>query len=192
MLDNAPLKKCECSPDCKEMIVSIVNTGKPRKYAKGHENLGRIYSNRKGYTIDKDGYILIYVSDHPYKTKSNCVREHRLIYEHYLKILFDEDIYIPLDYDIHHINGNKDDNSLINIIPLHKSIHRGLEGKTRQYKTIDTSERFCNLCGSYETKIRGKGKQRRGGGKRWYRDITGFLCINCYDIIREYKKKFGL
>lgn len=190
---NAPLKRCECGdPLCTEIIPSITNIGTVRKVAKGHENRGHKPHNFKGYTIHKQGYIACYAPDHPYCTKhTKQVMEHRLIYEHYLYIMFDEHIYIPKYVDIHHINGIKDDNSLINLTPLYRPEHTSITSKNRDYDIIDTSKRFCNLCGGHKTAIR-KGRYRRGKSKRWHLDINGYLCHWCYEVIRDCRKKFGL
>jgi hypothetical protein len=51
MRDNAPLKRCECSPDCPKMITSITNIGKPKRYADGHQSKG------KKWHIDINGWL---------------------------------------------------------------------------------------------------------------------------------------
>ena len=191
MRDNAPLIKCQCSPDCKTMICSITNTGKPKTHAKGHESIGIKRHLLKGYTIDKKGYILDYRPYHPFANHLGYVRDHRLVYEHYLYIMFDEPVYIPLSIDIHHENGNVQDNCLINLTPLDRTKHSIITSKNREYKIIDTSGRSCNLCGGYETATR-KGKQRRGKSKRWHLDINGYLCHWCYEVITDCRKKFRL
>lgn len=102
----------------------------------GHNSVGSMHNMWKGGICSNyEGYILCYSPDHPYKNTRNTVYEHRLVYEHYLKILFDEDIYIPKGIDIHHINGDIRDNSLINIEPLTKQYHGSLSGKEGKGKT---------------------------------------------------------
>lgn len=83
------------------------------------------------YIDKKDGYLLKMVYNHPYKTKNGQVGVHRLVYEHYLKILFDEDIYIPREIEIDHIDGNVQNNALVNLRPLTKSQHGSISSIKR-------------------------------------------------------------
>ena len=114
---NLDLKLCECG--CGE--TTTFYRGRFRKYLKGHCNRGKDHSGNKegnwkgGKYKHMSGYILIKKPDHPYCNKNGYVYAHRLIYEHYLKIIFDEDVYIPVDWDIDHINHIRDQNNLINL-----------------------------------------------------------------------------
>lgn len=76
--------------------LSIINTGS------GNSNW------RGGIKIDKDGYILRWVKNHPYSSR-NYVREHRLIMENKLgRYLRPEEV-------IHHKNNIKSDNRIRNL-----------------------------------------------------------------------------
>lgn len=118
---------------------------------------------------DKDGYWLIHSPDHPNRNNENKVFLHRLIYEHYLSILFDEQVYLPKGSEIHHINKNKEDNSLINLqfMPTrreHKKEHR------KNYDGV-----ICKTCGSSKTGIR-----KESGTPRWFgNEIDGYDCELC-------------
>ena len=57
-----------------------------------------------------DGYIQILKPDHPYATKEGYVFEHRLVMEEALKR------FLTADEVVHHINGNKKDNSIENLM----------------------------------------------------------------------------
>lgn len=62
-----------------------------------------------GVIIDKHGYRLIYAPNHPFRTKSNRVREHRLVMEKKLGR------YLKPEEVVDHINGKKDDNRPSNL-----------------------------------------------------------------------------
>lgn len=63
-----------------------------------------------GGKVKSDRYIRIYSPNHPYHRKDKYVYEHRLIVE--------EDIgrYLEPQEEIHHIDGDKHNNSLDNLI----------------------------------------------------------------------------
>lgn len=97
--------------------------------------------------------------------------------EHYLKILFDEDVYIPSDIDVHHINGNKMDNSLINLEFKTRSDH------TIHHNRVDMTDRFCSNCKSTTTYIK-----KKNGHPEWIRDGKGgWLCNKCR--CRKYRNE---
>jgi hypothetical protein len=128
----------------------------------------------KQFARHSSGYIKIISKNHPNKDGQNYVFEHRLIYEHYLSIMFDEQIYLPKHMDIHHINGIKNDNRLINLQLVTKKEHRILHNK-------DHSKTFCILCNSKTTYIRGNGRPR------WSIYENGYICRKCET--KEYINK---
>lgn len=64
----------------------------------------------KGRLIDKDGYVLIHVKDHPRARKhTNYIFEHRLVMEEHLgRVLEPNEV-------VHHRDGNKQNNALENL-----------------------------------------------------------------------------
>lgn len=85
-------------------------------------------SNWKGRSITSQGYILIYQPDHPYPVKRQYVLEHRYIMEQYL------DRYLKPEEIVHHIDGNKANNSIDNLLLLpnkadHMTFHKRLRNK---------------------------------------------------------------
>lgn len=163
------LGKCQCG-HCNEDIPIRSKQKILYRYKKGHYNF-------KG--VKKCGlYQIIYRPNHPNAMKDGYVLNHRLIYEHYLKILFDEDIYIPSDIEIHHIipidEGGTD--ALINLIPVTHKEHA-------RYHTTDMSDRTCSICGSDKTYISTQGLHRWYGNKE-----IGFICASCHrkdPIVKE-------
>lgn len=83
------------------------------------------------------------------KQKGNCRGHyvygnslHRVVYQYYHGA-------IPADYDIHHVNENKDDNNADNLICLSRSKHRRLHGgKTLKDKPLRHMNKICKACGS--------------------------------------------
>jgi hypothetical protein len=65
---------------------------------------------RGGRRTDKDGYILIWIKNHPHADRDGYVREHRLIAEKALgRYLKETEI-------VHHIDGQKDKNYPSNLV----------------------------------------------------------------------------
>lgn len=118
---------------------------------------------------DKDGYWLIYKPDHPNRNSRNKVFLHRLIYEDYLSIIFDESMYLPEGSEIHHINEDKEDNSLINLK------YMDTRKEHRQEHSINYDGIKCKTCGTSETSIR-----KDNGRPRWIGDeLSGYNCELC-------------
>lgn len=86
---------------------------KVRSVAQSGSNSGNFKGYRRRTT---KGYIALYRPDHPMATKNGLVMEHRLVVEESLGH------YLPPEFDVHHINGIKDDNRLENLaIMTHKA-----------------------------------------------------------------------
>ena len=131
-----------------------------RSKAMSGENCG----NFKGYRRKtKKGYVMCYRPDHPNASSVGLVAEHRLIVERYLGS------YLPKEFDVHHINGVKDDNRIENLAVVTHGAHSALhnrEGKKQKsgkdhplYKNVDkeaifelreqglTAKKICSIMG---------------------------------------------
>jgi len=71
--------------------------------------------------IDKGGYILVRCENyHPYKSNSGYVKEHRAVMENYLQKFLDP------EENIHHKNGNRQDNRIENLELTTNSNHNNI------------------------------------------------------------------
>lgn len=174
---------CKCG--CNEDIPIRSKSRKLQKYQFGHRcrlQTGELAANYKGGERKFGPYKGILRSDHPNAMKDGYVLNHRLVYEHYLKILFDEDVYIPLSHDIHHIIPVKEGgtDALINLEVKTKKEH------VRYHHIKDMTGIICSICGSDKTSMIKLGDLIRPhwlGSKE-----KGFKCTKCYDkdpIIKE-------
>ncbi len=91
------------------------------KYANGR--WGKDASNYKGgRSKTSGGHITILSPEHPFATRAGYVMEHRLVMEEYLGRYLEE------DWVIHHIDGDKTNNLLLNLMLLpdravHSRVH---------------------------------------------------------------------
>ena len=173
---RSPLKKCECSEDCKEMIHSVQKNGLKAKYKFGHFSKGINSPNFKGGRLYNrgGGYIMLLAPNHPFHDSLGYVREHRLVYEQYYNCIL-------LPYaDIHHKNKIKTDNRIENLQPMYRKLHQYIHRKG--IKLIDHSNTVCLLCNSKTTSLNNKGYPM------WNKYENGYICDKCYK--KEYSKGY--
>jgi uncharacterized protein (DUF1330 family) len=160
-------KRCECG-GCDALILAYDKRhGVERRFKHGHHARGKQYckgkrsANWKGGRVRHAlGYILVYSSNHPNKHCHGYVLEHRLVMEQHLGR------YLVEGEDVHHINGNKEDNRIENLVLLTHPTHVGL------HQTKDMSSRQCYYCKRFKT-----------SGRRWYyvkESRDKFQCHTCY------------
>lgn len=98
-----------CSLSCKTSVRNI--------------NVGRKY----GELRYEHGRLKIKLPDHPYCDKAGYVFFHRYIVEQHLGYFLD-----PKEYDVHHIDENKDNNYLSNLVAIRHSAHMRLHALKRK------------------------------------------------------------
>lgn len=175
---ESSLKKCECSPECEEMIPSIGFDNKPLRFKIGHQNKLRVRNKHHNWNNGRrhitGGYIKILRTHHPFADKKGYVLEHRYLMELILGRYLD-----PKEV-VHHKDNNKSNNEESNLMLFSEhSKHMSFERKK------DMSDRICLLCNSNKTLVR-KGDNTQA----WFRYKDGFICSKCRDIKRyDLKRK---
>lgn len=127
-----------CSMECeKEFRREQMSGDKNHQYGlKGYLNASWKSDERTSYY----GYKLIRCLEHPFANCDGFVFEHRLLAEEYLmtdaeSIEIDGKRYLRPDLYVHHIDGNKTNNSIDNLMIVTKSEHK------RIHNILDPRER---------------------------------------------------
>ena len=124
--NESSLKKCECSPECQEVIKSIGRNGKPIRFYKSHGIRGQRNSNYKnGRYFDGDYWYLTGIYDHPNSDKRDRISEHVYNFTQFNKCCM-------LSWGIvHHIDENKENNMPWNLQGLVNINHGILHNKLK-------------------------------------------------------------
>lgn len=116
-----------------------------------------------GVVISGNGYIYERAEGHPRATKKGkYVFQHVLVYERKNKCCI-----LPWG-KIHHIDANKQNNSIENLFLTSQSYHASFENKK------DMSDRKCYRCGSDKTWV------DKRGYAFWRIKNNHFICNTCY------------
>ena len=78
----------------------------------------------------KEGYVLVYAPDHPNCHKDGTMYEHQIIMEKHIGRL------LKKDEVVHHINGNRSDNRIENLMLLTNSDHAKLHALIRKSRKL--------------------------------------------------------
>lgn len=88
--------------------------------------------------VSKGDYNYAVVPEHPKCTKNYYVLEHRVVMENHLgRLLNDDEV-------VHHINGNKKDNRIENLIILSNEEHVKLHGTKAGHKMVILKCPWCH------------------------------------------------
>jgi hypothetical protein len=103
-----------CSKECSLLHTNkiLATNGIKNRFVKGKPHPW--HSHR---SVNHAGYIEIYSPEHPNGTNRGYVREHRLIMESNIGR------YLNKSEDVHHINGDKKDNKIENLMLMSHSEH---------------------------------------------------------------------
>jgi hypothetical protein len=145
-----------------------IHVKKVRKYIT-HHNLGKRDKcpTWNGGIKKHKKYKYKLAPDHPFATKDGYIFEHRLVMEQHLGR------YLTKYEQIHHIDKNKGNNEISNLLLVDVKTHM-----TYHRKNMDG--RKCIECKSLKTR-------NNKGWNVWYgNEIDGFICYNCY--MRSYRK----
>ena len=78
-----------------------------------------------GRRVDKDGYVLLHLPDHPYRDYHGYVREHRIAMEKHIgRHLLPDEV-------VHHIDQDKLNNDISNLQIMTPQAHMSLHSKER-------------------------------------------------------------
>ena len=99
-----------------------------------------------GRRVANNGYVLLYLPDHPKANSKGYVHEHTVVMETFLGKP------LPSQAVIHHINGNRADNRLENLLPCEdNSYHMHLHGRQEAFRACGHATwRWCWYCQSYD------------------------------------------
>lgn len=129
------IKRAKNGVTCSIECANILKSG----YMQGENNhqfglKGELNASFKGAEITKVNHnqvdILVYAPKHPFRRSDDRVKKHRLVveenYEYFNPIYFIKiggKMYLKPEVDVHHRNGNHNDNSIENLEPLTRGEH---------------------------------------------------------------------
>lgn len=137
---------CECG--CGEETVLPKSRFRKGHYARAHAADVRGEKNpswKGGVTIRGGGYRYVHRPDHPKSDKIGYIAEHRLVAERALGKP------LPDSCEVHHINGDRQDNRPENLVVCEDCVyHQLIEHRTRAYReTGDADAVRCAYCDSW-------------------------------------------
>lgn len=130
-------------------------------------DIGPAGTLRSGRTHDKRGYVMVWMPDHPAAKADGYVFEHRLVW-------WDAHGPIPEGWQVHHINGVKDDNRLENLRAMSNEDHQALHAaqdcaphcpqghpydEANTYRHPATGWRMCRACHRERERARKRAKR---------------------------------
>ena len=90
-----------------------------------------------GYSVDGNGYITLYIPNHPLATGVGNVYEHRLVMSEHLGRL------LTIDESVHHKNGNRSDNRIENLELWSKGQPAGQRVEDKVKYAIEILEQYA-------------------------------------------------
>ena len=136
-----------CSCGCGKEINIRTKNGSLKRFEhkhgtpKGENN----HYYKRGYRIDRKGYIIISKKGHPNAYPDGQIRAHRWIMSEWMERPLED------DEEVHHIDGDTQNNLIFNLELVRHDYHGYIEKKKSM------GERFCFLCG-LKTTLKRKSK----------------------------------
>lgn len=138
-----------CSKECCNQLRKTMykGNGNHQYGVTGSKNAS--WKSDKRHEYDDNKYTLIRVEDHPFRSKSNFVPEHRLIAEKYLlnennSIKINDKLYLKPECVVHHIDLNKKNNSIDNLYVFENESLHTLFHNLYKTKRVESLEGFFN------------------------------------------------
>lgn len=135
-----------CSRDCQNKARKIYMKGN------GNHQYGLKGDKNKTWKSDEKissyGYKLIRKLNHPFRNCDDFVFEHRLIAEKYLlndnnSIVIDGKQYLSPDFIVHHINFDRLDNRVDNLIVM------SLDEHTKLHRSLRNNDKMIEYCNKF-------------------------------------------
>lgn len=186
--DRGEMIPCACG--CGQLRPRFDGNGTERRYIFGH------YKKLNGRYIDGQGYVHILKPSHPNAMKSGYVLEHRLVMSKHLGRP------LRLGEEIHHINGNGEDNRIENLrLFATKGEHTAFEdnspfvsGPNHPNKTPEMRARLSGLA--FQRENAWTAEEIKTLKMLWYdgemKHIIGELSNRSLSAIRMKASKLGL
>lgn len=124
-------KVCKCG--CGQAVTGT------HRYIHGHNSRGDTHPMWKGGRfVTGTGYVYIWCPTHPCATRDGYVMAHRLVMEKNIGR------YLSENEQVHHINGNKQDNGIENLTIISAKEHGRIEGKKARGHEKPTAQKIKN------------------------------------------------
>jgi len=125
-----------CSRKCSAIHRKSTMSGKNNHQfgLKGSSNASFIGAKK----LNQYGYVMLYLPNHPKSDNCGRYKEHRYMVEqcpdidNYYFDVIDSQRVLKSMFDVHHINGKRQDNRIGNLLVLTRSEHTTLHNKTKQ------------------------------------------------------------
>lgn len=137
-----------CSKECQNEAKKVYMRGEGNhQYGlKGAKNASWV---EKPYKISHYGYRMIRMPEHPSADQTGWVFEHKLVAEKYLlnesnSIEINGKRYLHPDYCVHHLNFDRTDNRLENLVVMTNIEHRIMHNKLNPVKRNNKGQFVCD------------------------------------------------
>ena len=184
-----------CSREChREAKKSYMKGENNHQYGlKGDKNASWISDFKKS----RYGYIQERVLDHPFKDHAGFVFQHRLIAEKHLltpenSVCIDGKLYLSPEYEVHHKNFDRMDNSVSNLEVLtrkeHKAIHNSLNPNQRDSfgRFVSSEPETIKIKRVTKTAIMPQRQSEGAAGFDLYADISSEITVQPHKVERVY------